>query len=403
MKASVILGTLACVCSICLAMPASANNFAPDAQGLDEAKLQALKAEPAVASATAAAHPEITRTAAAAPEGKTKIGITLPTQNIERFYKGGQFLKQAFEAEGYEAALYYGGDNNLEIQQRQITRMINEGCKVIIVGAVDCYGLGKQLDEARAAGVKIVAYGSLLMNTDAVDYLVAFNERRVGEIQGNYLRSALELDQATAQNPKYIEVFSGVEHDSSSRVMFDGAMSVLKPYLNSGALVVRSGVTDFEGATVGESDENAIKRMDTLIAEQKYSPESGNRLDGILSPSDIASSGIIAALARAGYTSETMPRITGQDCSAMGVRNIENGLQGMSVFKDGRVLANSAVRMTAAILDGDQVRITEPGLDNGCRQVPAYECEPVQVADGQYADIMIKNGLLTRNEIENAY
>lgn len=363
MKASVVIGTLACVCSLASAFPAVAS-------GVDSAK--------------------------------AKIGITLPTQNIERFYREGQFLQQAFEDEGYDVSLYYAGDNDLEIQQRQITRMVDEGCEVIIVGAVDSYKLGEQLQKAKEAGVKVVAYGSMLMNTDAVDYMVAFDAKRTGEMQGDYLRSALNLDDASSSNPRTIEVFSGVAADSSSQAVFLGAMSVLNPYIESGALLVRSGDIDFASTNVGVADAESIKRMDDLVAAQGYAPD-GVRLDAVLSPSDIASAAIIASLERVGYTSENMPKITGQDCSSLGVHNIEKGVQGMSVFKDGRVLANSTVKMTASILKGDQVRVTNPGIDNGVKQVPSYECEPVNVADGQYAQVMVDNGYLTQNDIDNPF
>lgn len=427
MKASVMLGTLACVCSLTSTFSAGAWEIDPEALGLEGEELLAFQAEMAaieaekngsgaeavtVAAAPAAAPAEaaeITATVAqlpaAAPAGdKIRIGITLPTQNIEHLYKEGQFLTQAFEKEGYEVSLYYAGDNDLEIQQRQISRMINEGCKAIIVGAVDCYGLDQQLDEARAKGVKVISYGSLIMNSDAVDFMVAFDARRVGEIQGNYLRSSLKLDKASADNPRTIELFSGVAADSNSREIFEGALSVLRPYMDSGVLVVRSGETAFEDTCVGRSDEDAIRRMDALIARQGYAPE-GTRLDAVLSPSDVASAGIITALKRAGYNSENMPRITGRDCAAIGVHNIEQGMQDMSVFKDGRVLANSTLRMTAAMLNDEVVRITNPGIENGVKQIPAYECLPVYVAGGrdQYADLMVKSGYLTRAEIENPF
>lgn len=365
MKASVIFGSLICASVMTAVMPA-------------------------VAADTDAA------------SAKARIGISLPTQNIERFHKEGLFLQQAFEAEGYAVSLFYAGDDDLEIQQRQITRMVDEDCDVIIVGAVDCYQLDEQLQKARAKGIPVIAYGSLLMNTDAVDYLVGFDAWRAGEMQGNYLRTALKLDRASAAEPKNIEVFSGMANDSNSRAMFDGAMSVLEPYIASGSLKVLSGQTDFDSATVGRSDADAICRMDNLIASLGYGPQ-GIRLDGVLSPTDEASEAIIHSLQKAGYTSSDMPRITGQDCSALGVHNIEGGLQGMSVFQDGRLLANTAVRMTDSILSGGVARITEPGIDNGVKHVPAYECQPEYLAEGKYADVLVRNGYLTRFEIENPF
>ena len=330
-----------------------------------------------------------------------KIGISLPTQNIEHFAKEGRLLSDALKNAGYDVDLYYAGDSDLEIQQRQVSRMIDEGCNLIILGAVDSYHLDKQLHQAKAKGVKVISYGSLVMNTDAIDYMVGFDAARVGEIQGNYLRTSLALDKTDASNPKTIEVFSGVHADSNSQAFFNGAMSVLKPYIDSGVLVVGSGEKDYSNTSVGRCDEDAIRRMDNLISSQGYGP-NGRKLDAVLSPSDAASTGIIHALKRAGYTADNMPRITGQDCTAMGVHNIEGGLQAMSVFKDSRVLINSTVNMTASLLNGELVRITNPGMDNGMKQIPAYECMPVFVDGGrdQYADVMIKGGYLTRYDID---
>ena len=361
MKASAVLGTLVCISSFVSAVPAMAADSA-------------------------------------------KVGISLPTQNIEHFAKEGHYLAAALENEGFDVSLFFAGDNDVEIQQRQILRMVEEGCDAIIVGAVDCYALGEQLNEARAKGVKVISYGSLLMDTDAVDYLVAFDAARAGEIQGNYLRAALKLDKATAETPRTVELFSGIATDSNSRAFFAGAMSVLNPYFESGALVVGSGQRDLESTCTGRSDEDSIVRMDKLVASVGYGPE-GRKLDAVLSPSDTAAAGIITSLKRAGYTAENMPKITGQDCSALGVHQIEQGEQGMSVFKDSKVLANSAAKMTASLLEGSLVRITNPGIDNGVKQVPAYECLPVYVGGGrdQYADVMIKGGFLTRNDIDSAF
>lgn len=365
MKASVFFGSVLCACTLNTVHPAAAGE--PETQS-----------------------------------GTGKIGISLPTQNVERFNKEGRFLKEAFEGEGYEVSLYFAGDNDLSIQQHQLDRMVDDNCDLIIVSPVDSYKLDEQLGRAKAKGIKVLSYGSLLMDTDAVDYLVTFDPWSAGEMQGNYLRTALNLDKATPANPKNIEVFSGVTTDSASKVMFQGAMSVLEPYINRGVLTVGSGVKDFAAASVGRSDDDAVVRMDRLVASQGYAPE-GVRLDGVLCPNDNAAAAVITSLKRAGYTSENMPRITGQDCSAAGVHNIELGLQGMSVFEDGRVLANTAVRITDSILAGKTARITDLGIRNGAKDVPAWECQPEYVADGKYADILVKNGYLTRSEIDNPF
>ena len=76
-------------------------------------------------------------------------------------------------------------------------------------------------------------------------------------------------------------------------------MSVLKPLIDDGTLVVKSGQTEIEQAAILRwQQETAQKRMEDLLTSTY---NSGTKVNGVLSPYDGLSRGIITALQNAGY------------------------------------------------------------------------------------------------------
>lgn len=70
------------------------------------------------------------------------VGLSLPTQNIERWYREGPELKQELEKAGFTVELYYGGDGTPELQDRQLKRMVkDDGCGILIVVPIDSAAL----------------------------------------------------------------------------------------------------------------------------------------------------------------------------------------------------------------------------------------------------------------------
>jgi putative multiple sugar transport system substrate-binding protein len=315
--------------------------------------------------------------------GDVRVGISMPTQSLQRWNQDGDYLKKEFEAKGYTVDLQYGGDNDVPTQVAQVEQMVADGCDVIIIAAIDGSSLSAPLANAKAAGIKIISYDRLLMNSDAVDYYATFNNVNVGRFQGQYIVDALDLDNAAG--PFNIEFFGGDPGDSNAGYFFQGAKDILQPYLDNGKLVCLSGQTEFEqAATVAWSSENAQSRMENLISQNSYST-SGTKLDAVMCSNDSTAFGVQTALTASGWASGNMPIVTGQDCDKPNVINMKAGLQSMSVFKDTRVLAARTVTMAESILSGGTVEVTTT-YPNGTMDVPTFECDPVVVTlDGDSA------------------
>lgn len=341
----------------------------------------------------------------AALAANVRVGISLPTQNEERYYRDGYYLKAALEKAGFEADLFYGGDGDVPTQCRHIRRLLNEGCKILVIGAVNAESLGTELQEAKARGAAIIAYDVLLMNTPDVDYYVTFNNEQAGMLMANYLERKLKLAQATPADPVRMEFFAGSPSDIGSQLLWDSAMNVLMPYIQKHTLMAYSGeLSFFFSATESWDSYPALQRMERLIKENDYRP-GGKKLNAVLSPTDTISEGIMLALDNAGYKGgDNYPLITGQYCHAVNIHSMLEHKQTMSMFKDGKLMGDAVVKMVQEIAAGRQVEVTNTvSYNNGKKIVPAIECDSQVVDIDNYKRMLVDSGFMTEEKIKFPY
>ncbi|MFJ2553290.1 substrate-binding domain-containing protein [Microbacterium sp. NPDC087591] len=309
------------------------------------------------------------------------IGVALPDKTSENWVLAGQLFTDGLEKAGFKADVQYApASNTVAEQQNQIQAMVTGGAKVIIIGAKDGKQLTTQVEAARDAGVTVIAYDRLIENTEAVDYYVAFDNFKVGELQGQALLDGL-AERAGHDAPYNIELFSGSPDDANSAVFFDGAMKVLQPKIDDGTLKVVSGQTEIaQTATEGWKPENAQRRMDSLLTSS-YGSET---LDGVLSPNDTLARAIITSVQGAG---KPVPVVTGQDSEVESVKSIMEGIQYSTINKDTTLLVEQSIKMVGQLQKGEKVDVNDTeSYDNGKKVVPAYLLEPIIVTKANAAD-----------------
>ena len=308
---------------------------------------------------------------AAGFEQNSSIGVALPQKTSENWVLAEKLFNEGLSDAGFKADVQFANGGVSE-QQNQISAMVTKGAKVIIVGAIDGSQLGTQLKQAKDSGATVIAYDRLLLNTENVDYYVAYDNFKVGELQGQALLEGLKAKKPAG--PYNIELFAGSPDDANAKVFFDGAMSVLQPKIDDGTLKVLSGQTSFEQAvTQGWKAENAQRRADTLLTGS-YGSES---LDGVLSPNDTLARAVLTSVKGAG---KPIPVITGQDSEVESVKSIMAGEQYSTINKDTRKLVEHAVTMVKDLLAGKELEINDKeSYNNGVKTVPAYLLEPVIV------------------------
>lgn len=352
-------------------------------------------AAPAEEAATEeAATEEAAEEAAPAESNGTKVGVSMPTKDLQRWNQDGANMQAELEAAGYEVDLQYAS-NDVQTQVSQVENMIAGGADVLVIAAIEGSSLGEALDMAKAANIPVIAYDRLLMNSDAVSYYATFDNYLVGTTQGQYIVDALDLENA--DGPFNMEITAGDPGDNNAGYFYNGAMDVLNPYIESGKLVVVSGQTSFdETATPTWATETAQSRAENILSSN-YA--DGTQIDVWLCSNDSTALGVANALA-ANYNGE-YPIITGQDCDIENVKNMIAGKQSMSVFKDTRTLASQVVTMVDQILSGETVDVNDTETyDNGVGVVPSYLCAPVFADINNYKELLIDSGYYTEADLQ---
>jgi len=318
------------------------------------------------------------------------IGISMPSKEQQRWTQDGDNIKKQLQAKGYKVELR-NAEGDVEKQIAQIQELIDKDCKVIVITAIDGESLTEVLKNAAKKNIFIIAYDRLISNTPSVDYYLTFDNVEVGVMQAQYIVDALNLKEGN--NSITMEIFSGALDDSCTPDYYEGQMGVLKPFIDSGQIVIKSGQSTLqETATFDWSGEVAAERLKKILAEH-YS--DGTRLDAVLSTYDGMSIDMIEMLKEAGYgiAEKPLPVMTGQDCDKASVISIMNDEQSMSVFVDTRTLATRTVEMIDDIMVNKKPAINDNNrYNNGVKNVPAAICRPVFVDKGNYKEVLINSG-----------
>jgi len=355
----------------------------------------------AAAGATTAAQSDTKAEATEAPAqtgaGK-KVGVAMPTQSSERWINDGANMKKQLESLGYEVDLQYAEDD-VQMQVSQIENMIASGVNCLVIASIDSAALVNVEEQAKNAGIPIIAYDRLLMDTDAVSYYATFDNKGIGTAIGEYIKETKKLEEAKASGESYtIEFFMGSPDDNNALFLYNGLMEVLQPYLDDGTLVCKSGRTSFEDTCILRwSQETAQQNCENYLTGF-YADE---KLDIAATAFDGFAYGCKAALEGAGYkVGEDWPLVTGQDAELMATKNIISGYQTMSIYKDTRLLASKCVTMVQAVMEGAEPEINDTEqYNNGKIVVPSYLCTPVAVDQSNYKEIIIDGGYYTADQL----
>ncbi len=340
-------------------------------------------------------------------EGSLDIGLAMPESHVARWVMDGEKLKENAIALGYKAE-YTLADGDQAKQNKQIEDYITKGVKLLVVANINT-GVNSQIADAKKAGIEIISYDRLMMDSADYNYYTTFNLKKVGFLQATAIVQALKLDQATAAKPKIITLFAGSPTDNNAYFFFDGAMEVLNPFVDKGVVKIvgpyprtSADKDNFQRiSTEGWRAENAKKRMENLLTGDAKDVV----LDAILAPNDpVARACIEACMNDAKYdTIAKLPIVTGQDGELASVQYILEGKQYMTVFKDSRLLAEATIELADAILKKQEPNI--PGtvkttFNTNKKDVTTYLLDPILVTKDNVKKIIIDSGYYTPDQLK---
>lgn len=336
-------------------------------------------------------------------KGAGTIGIAMPSKTIERWSRDGEYLKECFESRGYEVEMRYS-DDNINQQINDIQVLIADDVDLLLVVAVDGSALFRTLEDAEYKHIPVIAYDRLIMNTNAVDCYVSFDNYRVGALQAQFIADELGLDDS--EESYNIELVSGDPADNNALFFYSGSRDVLQPYLDSGKLKIPSRKLEFlQTCTPGWSTDEAFENMQNVLASY-YSNKT--KLDAVLCASDALTLGVIQAL-YSDYSGGNIPVVTGQDGDTAALQAIMDGRQTMTIYKNVKNEADVAVEVADAMLKGKELNASlaknfsaecvfdDSSYDNGKEVVPSFLLIP-EVITAKDMDSLVDTGLYKWDE-----
>ena len=323
---------------------------------------------------------------------KNIIGICAPSNEIQRWATETAQMKERLTEKGYEVIVQYA-NKDVSMQISQIENMIAKGADILIVVPIESASLGEAMDMAKEHEIPVISYDMLITNTDAVSYYTTFDNYKVGTIQGQYIIDKLDLEHS---NRTYnMEISAGDPGDNNAGYFYSGAMDILKPYIDSGVINIVSGQDSFsQCATPSWSTEKAQQRAESILASY-YNDKD---VDIWLASADATALGVSNALST--FYKGSYPIITGQDCTLIIIKNILNGKQEMSIFKDPRLLIDATINMVDEILSGKTVSVNDTKTyHNGVKIVPTYLCEPTYVNKDNCIEVLTSTGFYSLDQL----
>ena len=329
--------------------------------------------------------------------GDVQVGIVLPTKDEPRWLQDQKQFEQILGDAGFtNQVLFSQGSSATE--KTNVETLISKGIKVLIICAQDGAAASAAVEEARDAGVKVIAYDRLITGTDAVDYYVTFDSFAVGQAQGQYL-----IDNAPSGSNIPLYLYAGAATDNNAFIFFEGAWSVLQPKIADGTFKIANSSeaealqdkNELSRDEIGKIIGQITTDWDFNVAKSKaeaHLTAAGSDVKGdvlVLAPNDGTSRSIADVFATDKDISSYV--ITGQDSEKASVQYIIDGKQSMTVFKDTRTLAADSVAMAVEILDGKEPA-TDSTYNNEKIDVPAKQTAIVVVTKDNVKEALVDSG-----------
>lgn len=266
-----------------------------------------------------------------------------------------------------------------DVQQTQADTLLTQGVKVLILDAVDYKSANSIVRKAKDQNVPVVAYDRFA--SGPVDYFVTFDNRKVGEKQGEALLKAV----SAGGDPKrgQVVMINGSPTDPNAAEYKAGAHSVLDGKVNIGR----------EFDTPDWSPDKANDEMTQAITGL-----GRDNIIGAYAANDGTASGAIAALRSAG--ANPIPPVTGQDAELAAVQRVIEGSQYMSVYKPYGQEAKVAAAMAVAVAQGKEYDGPTKELTNDSGDtVPSVLLPVYTMTKDQVKNTVLKDGLYTAAQI----
>ena len=269
--------------------------------------------------------------------------------------------------------LYANAGQDAARQQQQAEAALIQGADVLVLDAVDAVAARSIVEAAARRGVPVLAYDRFISQAP-VDFFVAYDAGRVGQLQGQALVDALGTDLASGEG---ILAVHGAATDPNAAAFKTGLGEVL---FGTGIQIL---------AEYDTPDWSPDKSQEWVEAQLT---QFGNRVVGVYAANDGTASGAISAMRAAGM--DPVPPVTGQDAELAAIQRIVAGDQHMTVYKRISQQATLGAKIAVQLLRGE-----EPTASLLRESVPSILLIPVAVTRDNVERVIVEGGVYTVEEI----
>jgi len=260
-------------------------------------------------------------------------------------------------------------------QTAQVENLISRGMDVIVIVPFNGKVLANTIAEARQAGIKVVSYDRLILDSD-IDAYVSFDNVRVGEMQ------AQGVVDARPSGNYYL--LGGSPTDNNAKLLREGQMKVLQPQVDAKRITIVGAQWDPEWSAT-----TALSIVENALTS------NNNRIDGIVASNDALAGGAVQALAAQGLAGKTA--VSGQDADLAAAQRIVAGTQTMTVYKPLKLIATTAAELAVNMAKNKPSRFTSK-INNGKKEVDTILLTPIALTKAN-VDLLVKDGYFTQAQI----
>jgi len=327
------------------------------------------------------------------------IGIILPTREETRWLGDEAKFKKIIEEKGYNAEILFS-ERSSAIEKTNVETLIAKGAKVIVLCPFDATAAAAAVKDAEDAGIPVISYDRLILDSYAVDYYVTFDSMAVGAAQAQYL-----VDQAGDTKGNNLYIYSGALTDNNSFIFFEGAWKVLQPKIADGTFIIRNCDKAVEYSDKLELTREEMAEIMSTVDTEWDMEVSKSLAEAHLTAADASAKGVVYVLGPADddctralsdtfYADPEIEKIfiAGADGVEASVQYIIDGKQNMTVYKDPNALVTATMKIVDALLAGEEVPYDKT-YNNNVIEVPAIQADVVTVTRDNIVEVFFEGGV----------
>ena len=300
------------------------------------------------------------------------IGMSFDSFVIERWVRDRDVFVATAKNLGASVNVQ-NANGSVKEQISQIEYLISKGIDVLVVIPVDCSSLKEVIGEAKKAGISVISYDRLLLDS-AADLYISFDNEVVGRLMGQALKDSI---------PEGGEIFmlQGPEEDNNVQFVRKGFLDELE---GSGLEIV------YKANCEGWLAEKAAEYLDEAL--EQY-PD----VKGIMCGNDDIASQVVRVLTENRMAGKV--QVVGQDGDLAACQRIVEGTQTMTAFKSVESLAEAAAEFAVRMAQGDPLNDVTETITDGTNEIPFSMLMPVAVTGENMDEIIVDGGFHSREDV----